>query len=83
MRLTTIFFNKENQEIVQKINFEQANQIINKTIIEKSMNQKMLLLRYIFFVIIISVETLLASTFSDWVVSSPVFALLKKQWYSE
>ncbi|MBF2411152.1 hypothetical protein IA823_00700 [Listeria welshimeri] len=83
MKLTTIFFNKENQEIVQKINFEQANQIINKTIIEKSMNQKMLLLRYIFFVIIISVETLLASTFSDWVVSSPVFALLKKHWHSE
>ncbi|MBC1283642.1 hypothetical protein HB768_11325 [Listeria welshimeri] len=77
MKLTTIFFNKENQEIVQKINFEQANQIINKTIIEKSMNQKMLLLRYIFFVIIISVETLLASTFSGWVVSSPVFALIE------
>ncbi|MBC2010161.1 hypothetical protein HCA54_09140 [Listeria welshimeri] len=77
MKLTTIFFNKENQEIVQKINFEQANQIINKTIIEKSMNQKMLLLRYIFFAIIISVETLLASTFSGWVVSSPVFALIE------
>ncbi|MBC1460708.1 hypothetical protein HB792_06790 [Listeria welshimeri] len=54
MKLTTIFFNTENQEIVQKINFEQANQIINKTIIEKSMNQKMLLLRYSIFGIIIS-----------------------------
>ncbi|EDO1150631.1 hypothetical protein FQS07_00155 [Listeria innocua] len=41
------------------------------------MNQKMLLLRYIIFAIIISIETLLASTFSGWVVSSPVFAVIE------
>ncbi|EFR86354.1 membrane protein, putative [Listeria marthii FSL S4-120] len=74
MKLTNILFNKE---IIQKISFNQANQVINKTIIEKTMNQKMLLLRYIIFAIIISIEILLASTFSGWVVSSPVFALIE------
>ncbi|MBF2393501.1 hypothetical protein IA831_08075 [Listeria marthii] len=74
MKLTNILFNKE---IIRKISFNQANQVINKTIIEKTMNQKMLLLRYIIFAIIISIEILLASTFSGWVVSSPVFALIE------
>ncbi|MDT0050326.1 hypothetical protein QJV38_10830 [Listeria cossartiae subsp. cayugensis] len=74
MKLTNILFNKE---IIQKISFNQASQVINKTTIEKTMNQKMLLLRYIIFAIIISIEILLASTFSGWVVSSPVFALIE------
>ncbi|MBC2074032.1 hypothetical protein [Listeria marthii] len=74
MKLTNILFNKE---IIRKISFNQANQVINKTTIEKTMNQKMLLLRYIIFAIIISIEILLASTFSGWVVSSPVFALIE------
>ncbi|MBF2479238.1 hypothetical protein [Listeria marthii] len=77
MKLTKILFNKDIQETVRKISFNQANQVINKTIIEKTMNQKMLLLRYIIFAIIISIEILLASTFSGWVVSSPVFALIE------
>lgn len=74
MKLTNILFNKE---IIRKISFNQASQVINKTTIEKTMNQKMLLLRYIIFAIIISIEILLASTFSGWVVSSPVFALIE------
>ncbi|MBC2102850.1 hypothetical protein HCB11_11145 [Listeria marthii] len=74
MKLTNILFNKE---IIRKISFNQANQVINKTTIEKTMNQKMLLLRYIIFAIIVSIEILLASTFSGWVVSSPVFALIE------
>ncbi|HAB8808735.1 TPA_asm: hypothetical protein GYS95_00650 [Listeria monocytogenes] len=74
MKLTNLLFNKET---IQKISFNQASQIINRKIIEKTMNQKMLLLRYIVFAIIISIETLLASTFSGWVVSSPIFALLE------
>lgn len=53
MKLTNILFNKE---IIQKISFNQASQVINKTTIEKTMNQKMLLLRYIIFAIIISIE---------------------------
>ncbi|MBC1611574.1 hypothetical protein HB910_13655, partial [Listeria welshimeri] len=77
MILTKILFNNDIQGIIQKISFNQASQVINKKTIEKSMNQKMLLLRYTFFAIIISVETLLASTFSGWVVSSPVFALIE------
>ncbi|EQC1974057.1 hypothetical protein ACY268_002414, partial [Listeria monocytogenes] len=77
MKLTKILFNKDIQETIQKISFNQASQIINRKIIEKTMNQKMLLLRYIVFAIIISIETLLASTFSGWVVSSPIFALLE------
>ncbi|EAC8434537.1 hypothetical protein IT97_12555 [Listeria monocytogenes] len=77
MKLTKILFNKDIQETIQKISFNQASQIINRKIIEKTMNQKMLLLRYIIFAIIISIETLLASTFSGWVVSSPIFALLE------
>ncbi|WP_207579094.1 hypothetical protein [Listeria marthii] len=77
MKLTKILFNKDIQETVRKINFNQASQVINKTTIEKTMNQKMLLLRYIIFAIIISIEILLASTFSGWVVSSPVFALIE------
>ncbi|ECW7470160.1 hypothetical protein JR552_002571 [Listeria monocytogenes serotype 1/2b] len=74
MKLTNILINKE---IIQKISFNQASQVINKTTIEKTMNQKILLLRYIIFAIIISIEILLASTFSGWVVSSPVFALIE------
>ncbi|MBC2192484.1 hypothetical protein HCB44_09315 [Listeria sp. FSL L7-0229] len=74
MKLTNLLFNKET---IQKISFNQASQIINKKTIEKTMNQKMLLLRYIIFAIIISIETLLASTFSGWVVSSPVFAVIE------
>lgn len=74
MKLTNILINKE---IIRKISFNQASQVINKTTIEKTMNQKMLLLRYIIFAIIISIEILLASTFSGWVVSSPVFALIE------
>ncbi|MBF2627788.1 hypothetical protein [Listeria marthii] len=77
MKLTKILFNKDIQETVRKISFNQASQVINKTTIEKTMNQKMLLLRYIIFAIIISIEILLASTFSGWVVSSPVFALIE------
>lgn len=77
MKLTKILFNKDIQETIQKISFNQASQIINKKTIEKTMNQKMLLLRYIIFAIIISIETLLASTFSGWVVSSPVFAVIE------
>ncbi|EQC0675406.1 hypothetical protein ACY2DU_000136 [Listeria innocua] len=77
MKLTKILFNKDIQETIQKISFNQASQIINKKTIEKTMNQKMLLLRYIIFAIIISIETLLASTFSGWVVSSTVFAVIE------
>ncbi|MBC2268783.1 hypothetical protein HCB38_13285 [Listeria sp. FSL L7-0083] len=74
MKLTNLLFNKET---IQKISFNQASQIINKKTIEKTMNQKMLLLRYIVFAIIISIEILLASTFSGWIVSSPVFAVIE------
>ncbi|MBC1549654.1 hypothetical protein HCJ28_06815 [Listeria sp. FSL L7-1434] len=74
MKLTNILFNKET---VQKISFNQASQVINKKTIEKTMNQKMLLMRYLVFVIIVGIEILLASTFSGWVVSSPVFALIE------
>ncbi|MBC1544482.1 hypothetical protein [Listeria cossartiae] len=77
MKLTKILFNKDIQETVQKISFNQASQVINKKTIEKTMNQKMLLMRYLVFVIIVGIEILLASTFSGWVVSSPVFALIE------
>ncbi|MGJ8730155.1 hypothetical protein ACRW9N_06770 [Listeria aquatica] len=77
MKLTRILFNRQIQEGVQKIDFDQAKQVLNQAFIKKVLKQKLIFARYSIFAIVIIIEILLASTLSGWVVSNPISALLE------
>lgn len=44
---------------------------------KKTLKHKLLFARYMIFAIAITIEILLTSTLSEWIVSSPVSALLE------
>ncbi|MEN2667264.1 hypothetical protein [Listeria aquatica] len=77
MKLTRILFNRQIQEGVQKIDFDQAKQVLNQAFIKKVLKQKLIFARYSIFAIVIIIEILLASTLSGCVVSNPISALLE------
>ncbi|WP_088815692.1 MULTISPECIES: hypothetical protein [Listeria] len=77
MKLTQILFNKQIQDIIQKIDFDQASQGLNSKYIKRILKQKLLFARYTIFAIVIIIEILLASTLSGWIVSNPISALVE------
>ncbi len=77
MKLTRILFNRQIQEQVQKIDFDQTKQVVNQTFIKRGLKQNLIFARYLIFALTIIIEILMAGTLSGWVVSNPISAILE------